>query len=164
MELHDIHTKRKKFMDKIRNLYNKYSKSMQTMKRIHAELHPSQQPQSQKLEAISRKPEEAKSQKPEARSAKPGARSAKPKARSQSQKPEAKSQKPKDKASQKEKSQTCFLFVYLHICIHENTAGITFTSQHLYASQLCFRDFLTQVTALKRQIYQQETQLFSIMR
>ena len=73
---------------------------MQTMKRIDAELQPSQKPQSQKLEARSRKPEEAKSQKPEVRSQEPGA---KPKAGSQSQKPEARSQQKKKIAKKKEK-------------------------------------------------------------
>ena len=54
-----------------KTLYNTYSKSMQAMKRINAELEPSQKPQ------------------------KPEAGCQKPKARSQRQKPEAKSQKPK---------------------------------------------------------------------
>ena len=82
-------------MDEIRNLYNIYSKSMQTMKRIHAELQPSQKPQSQNLEARSRKPEETKSQKPEVRNQEPEVRSQKPEAKARSQKPKAKSQKPK---------------------------------------------------------------------
>ena len=51
---------------------------MQTMKKIHAELQPSQKPQ--KPEARSQKPKARRSQKPEAKSQKPNAE-----ARSQSQ-------------------------------------------------------------------------------
>ena len=64
---------------------------MQTMERIHAELHPSQKPQ--KPEARSQKPK-ARSQKPEAKSQKPKARSQKPEAKAgQNNSPPKKSQK-----------------------------------------------------------------------
>ena len=81
----------KKLTDEIKNLYNIYSKSMQTMKRIHAELQPSQKPQ--KPEARSRKPKARRSQKPEAKS-----QSEKPKPEA---KPEARSHKPEAKSQQK---------------------------------------------------------------
>ena len=86
VELHDTHTKIKKLMDEIRNLYNIY---------ILAAKPKAAEARSSKPEAKSqKKPEEAKSQKP-------NARSEKPKARSQSQKPKARSQKAEAKASQK---------------------------------------------------------------
>ena len=73
-----------------KNWYKIYSKSMQTMKQIHAELQPSQKPQKPKArssqpEAKSKKKLEAESQKPNARSEKPEAKCQKWEARSQSQ-------------------------------------------------------------------------------
>ena len=62
----EIHTKIKKLMDEIKNGYNIYSKFMQTMKKNHAELQPSQRPQ--KPEARSQKKPKARSQEPKARS------------------------------------------------------------------------------------------------
>ena len=76
VELHDTHTKIKKLMDEIRNLYNIHSCS-----------------QAQAAEARSSKPEAKSQKKPKARSQK------KPKARNQM--PEVRSQKPDAKASKK---------------------------------------------------------------
>ena len=91
--MHDTHTKIKKLMDEIRNLYNIY---------ILAAKPKAAEARSSKPEAKSqKKPEEAKSQKPNARSEKPKARSQSQKSEAKSQKPKARSQKPEAKASQK---------------------------------------------------------------
>ena len=85
--MHDTHTKIKKLMDEIRNLYNIY---------ILAAKPKAAEARSSKPEAKSQKKPKARSQKPEeAKSQKPNARIEKLKARSQ---------KPEAKASQKKKT------------------------------------------------------------
>ena len=69
VELHDTHTKIKKLMDEIRNLYNIYILAAKP----------------KAAEARSSKPEAKSQKKPKARSKIPEVRSQKPKARSQSQ-------------------------------------------------------------------------------
>ena len=116
---------------------------MQTMKRFHAELQPSQKPQkpearSQKPKARrSQKPGARRSQKPEVRSQEPEAKSQKPKARSQ--KPEAKSQKPKPAKEMQEKNSLCqsvYQSISMYIKHHQAIDRWPWISIELIASQL----------------------------